>query len=531
MSLAEHFYRISFILFLSVLCCLSSSAQEWEVEIDLEEHRELKLNECISIDDGNAMLGVGVTNDDYGEHANRNGILVKVDSDGNYIVREFHLDGMELVYYCAQQLDNSNFIAFGLCDDALFYSENMYQRLIRVDVFDSELNHLNGNFFEANVDGCEGILPNIYDSGSMRCQVNKAGNVLLLTTPHYYVPAPNGSGGTRYRRLRFYEFSETADTLRSFTQPAPETDQTTCSNVFSMFPLHDTDTMVFFGTFGSHHIWTVDSDFNIHRGNNIDATTGSITSFFYGCDGHWIDGERLIIDIEDHKGTGNNIRYFHTLYVVDTALNNYRSLVLPPNDSTSQSPIGVSTAYLNDSTIFAITYSQRWWNSNDVVQLNIFLVDKHLNLLGLKTIRQDDRIWFSRQPVPLGDNGIFLPIINETGCYYPGEYESHYLVWSLHREDINITWDAVQETSMSPRFAETYPNPTTDKINITIGDVTPNGSRIRIFDTKGVKYLDSDIGKAATTITVNTQNLEAGMYVYQIVKDDDILVSGKFVKQ
>ena len=509
----------------------TAAAQQWEVEIEMEEHRSMKLNECISINDGDAMLGVGVTNDNFGEYANRNGLLVKVDSEGNSIVREFHLDGMELSYYCAQQLDNGNFITFGLCDDSSFFSDNRYQRYIRADVFNSEFNHLYGNVFETNVDGYDGILPGVYEVGNLKCQKNSAGNVLLLSTPFYFVPSPNGNGGVNYRRLRFYEFSETADTLRSFTQPIPEVNSTSCSNVFSMFPLHDTDTMVFFGAWGSHHIWTIDSDFNIHRGNNIYNATGSFSADFYGCDGHWIDNDRLIIDVEDSKGTGNDILYFHTLFVVDTALNIYGTLELPPLDSVSQSPLGVSTAYLNDSTIFAITYSQQRWNSNDVVQLNIFLIDKHLNLLGRKVVRQEDMIWFSRQPVPMGEDGVFLPIICETGCYHPGEYESHYLVWSLHRDDINITWDAVQETSINSQFAEPYPNPATYRINIPVGDIAPNESRIQIFDTKGVKYFDCIIDKSTNLISINTQNLEAGLYIYQVVSDDRILTKGKFVKE
>ena len=68
-------------------------------------------------------------------------------------------------------------------------------------------------------------------------------------------------------------------------------------------------------------------------------------------------------------------------------------------------------------------------------------------------------------------------------------------------------------------------------LNIPIEGITPDVSRIQIFDALGQKCLDSNIGKNGKLISIDTQNLEAGTYIYQVVSDDGILTKGKFVKE
>ena len=76
-----------------------------------------------------------------------------------------------------------------------------------------------------------------------------------------------------------------------------------------------------------------------------------------------------------------------------------------------------------------------------------------------------------------------------------------------------------------------YPNPAKEEIHIPVEGTTPDVSRIRIFDVLGQKCLDCSIGKNGNLITIDTQNLEAGTYIYQVVSDDRILTKGKFVKE
>ena len=112
-------------------CCLMVLAavtygQEWSVTV---EQTEL-VKEMIAVDGGEHILYVGSV-------PGPDGLVLKVDEEGNYITRQVHLPGMMLRYYSVVELDNGNYMAFGICDDSL--ADPHYQRYMQVDVFDSQL--------------------------------------------------------------------------------------------------------------------------------------------------------------------------------------------------------------------------------------------------------------------------------------------------------------------------------------------------------------------------------------------------------
>ena len=76
-----------------------------------------------------------------------------------------------------------------------------------------------------------------------------------------------------------------------------------------------------------------------------------------------------------------------------------------------------------------------------------------------------------------------------------------------------------------------YPNPAKGEIHIPVNVMTPDISRIQIFDVIGRKCLDCNISKNGELISIDTQNLEAGTYFFQVVSADGILTKGKFVKE
>ena len=100
----------------------------------------------------------------------------------------------------------------------------------------------------------------------------------------------------------------------------------------------------------------------------------------------------------------------------------------------------------------------------------------------------------------------------------------------FRREDIEITWDVVQENETETHFAP-YPNPTKGILNIPIGEKDCPDARLQIFDMKGVKCFDCAITKQGDLITVDTQNLDAGMYVYRITSGSKEIADGKFIKE
>ena len=132
-------------------------------------------------------------------------------------------------------------------------------------------------------------------------------------------------------------------------------------------------------------------------GTNIDNIIEITT------DGKWIDDEYIIFNTR--KTLHSRSFTYATLYKVDSALNVYANLELPPYDSCTWMPYGTSTMYINDSTVFTFTYSAESMTSLETHQVNVILVDKGLNLLGRKTIKRDGVYSYVGPPSALNDDG------------------------------------------------------------------------------------------------------------------------------
>ena len=104
------------------------------------------------------------------------------------------------------------------------------------------------------------------------------------------------------------------------------------------------------------------------------------------------------------------------------------------------------------------------------------------------------------------------------------------MLMKFRREDIEITWDVVQESGTRERRFLPYPNPTNDAVNIPLSEAVSDNARILLFDAGGVKCLDSAVGQEGNLIRLDTGNLAQGLYVYRIVAGSRTVAEGKFVK-
>ena len=235
-----------------------------------------------------------------------------------------------------------------------------------------------------------------------------------------------------------------------------------------------------------------------------------------------------IFDIDKYLHRRESFTY-HTLYKLDSALNVHAELRLPPYDSCTFAPSGTNTAYVNDSTIFAFTYCKEKMLSFDTEQANVLLVDKDLNLLGRKAFSDEDIFHFWCSPTVFNDGSCVVPMCSKNGLYYPGNQFFEVQLMKFRREDIEITWDVIQENKLSP--SSIYPNPATNIINIPIDETLSDYARIQIFDAKGMKCLDSEVGDSGNLIKLDIRNLDAGLYVYKLTSNSQMLSSGKFIKE
>lgn len=503
------------ILVFILLCLLKGMvAQEWEVSVN----GLWSFKDVIPVDGRQSALGVGGF-----EHTPFviDGFIVKINSDGDLTSRIVHEPGMILQYHSAVQLPNDYIMAFGICDDSLCDPD--YQKYLRVDVFDQGLETVSSKMYNVDDDLFDCFYYSSYFGEMMKSVVTRTGTVALAARPAFYA---NRSVSDFYRSLiRFYEFDETGNILKIKDYPPAESVIGAIKEI--AYEPHSDNLMVFVngGWFGNASgvsgILVVDTAFQIVARQSLFQLGSTEFVSDNACEGRWFD-DRLIIDLERHEG--GSFAY-HSLHKVDSALNLYASLRLPPNDSSAWAPYGTSTAYVDDSTIFALTYCKEYIGSHDFYFTNIYLVDEDLNLLGRKVIKSEDITIRVGQPVAFADGGCLVPVyINNGEDYYYNSF------MKFRREDIEITWDVIEEVR-DKLYATAYPNPTNGIINIPIDESSCLGGRLQVFDIKGEKCMDSTITKHGNLITMDIKNLDIGLYVYRVIAENREIISGKFVKQ
>ena len=504
--------------------CHFMSAQEWEVNI--EENNTCGLRELVTVDEGNFVIGVGAVD----EMGHPNGFIVRVGKDGSYSSRKVYLPGMMLQYHTVVQLANGNYMVFGICEDSLW--NPIYPRCLRIDVFDGQLESVFSKTYSVDDDVFDCFVNGEYLP--MKSTRSRQGTTLLAAVLSYYVEQP----GFYRNAVRFYEFDDNGDIIRIVDNDSDEACAASIEKI-TYEPHSDNLLMavgggVFPPNGGTPGVYVVDSNLNIVGKKSLVHVEGGVSPDLdhidrITCDGRWMEGDCMLFDATYYLHQRMSFTY-HTLYKMDSALNVHAELRLPPYDSCMYCPAGTSTAYIDDTTIFAFTScSETMYSSFNEEQANIYLVDKHLNLLGRKTIRKDDAICYFGPPAVFSDGGCIVPFYSQNGTYYSGNpfYKAERM--KFRREDIEITWDVVEEKEA--KHAPAYPNPTLGAINIPIGESLLASARLQIFDMNGAKCFDREIDRQGSLITLDVHNLATGLYAYCIVSGGKAITTGKFVKE
>ena len=506
------------LILLILLTHVSLSAQEWIVPVDGE--RYFGFADVVTIDDGESVLGIGCIRTE-------DGYIAKITKGGEYVFREVHLPGMMLEYFTAVQLNNGNYMAFGVCDDSL--CDYHKQKYLRVDVFDHQLDWVSSRMYCVDDDVFDYFIEP-WDGYIMQSILSKSGTVILAARLSYLEETPYGYHNVF--AMRFYEFDNLGDTIRIVDNPLEHAIVGAIKEI--TYEPHSDNLMIVVdgGEFGydsgSPGIYVADANLNIIAHQSMLRLGGADVITDNACEGKWFDGDRILVDCEQYIGSHFT---FQTLYVVDSALNVYADLRLPPYDSCAWAPYGgTTTTFINDSTIFAFSESSAGFGSWNIRQVNVMLVDKYLNLLGRKILRSENVMYFTSTPTAFNDGGCMVLISSRNGSNYPGTPFNKYELMKFRREDIEITWDVVQENS-SWSIGSVYPNPSNGIINIAVDEPFTHETRIRIYDIRGEKCLDSAVGKAGNLITLDINTLDNGLYIYQLVSGNRELASGKFVKE
>ena len=184
---------------LLLVLCQPLLAQEWVVE--LPQYKVGIMRDMVPVDSGENVLGIGT-------NYQGNGLVLKVGKDGQYIDRKVHLPGMTLQYHSAVQLENGNYMVFGICDDSL--RDPLFQQYLQVDVFDNEFELVSSRTYDVDDEAFDYF----YDSSHsymMKSILSKSGTALLACLPTFFREEPYPM---YCWMLRFYEFDEVGELVR-----------------------------------------------------------------------------------------------------------------------------------------------------------------------------------------------------------------------------------------------------------------------------------------------------------------------------
>ena len=519
---------IALIILRTITMDLSLQAQQWVTEIDSD--RTLSFLNCVPVDNGDAMLSVGSSTVELQGGVDVMGSVVKVRSDGTYTRREIRKEGKKLYLLTATALDDGNYMVFGAFDDTILVASTDFFRHLAVMVVDSALNTVAERSYRVDAEGFEGFRP--VQSSTMRCAKASEGNVVLGTCLSYFTP--DQYGGKYESRYRFYELDPTGDTVRSVTQPQTQ-DGFKQSGVYmkNLFPNPTTGGFTFVGWgnyspsyFGGFGIWNLGSNLEITGKHPMKFGSHPyyLSPVKLSCEGRWYDDGLFLAFTENTSGvnTWDNAGWLH---LTDTLAVKHASVMLPPTDSVNSADLGCCTAYVNDSTIFVVTYCYYKNNMSGPTHTNIVLLDKHLNILGRTTIHPPGTYCFPSEPVALNDGSVVAPVIMN-----PEDGIRRNCIYSYKRDDIEITWDVVDE-SCQEQETPAFPNPTSDKLNIPVDHIEPGVTRLRIVSSDGTPCVDAALGAEGNVIAVDVGNLAPGIYVYQVVTNAKVNANGKFIKE
>lgn len=287
------------------------------------------------------------------------------------------------------------------------------------------------------------------------------------------------------------------------------------------------------GRGGSPSFLRFDYDFNLLSTNSITLPNQSPMDVWppYGewpagneyWSDYWIDSTHLLIS-----------GWAHEWYVEDSDCmffgkaninaNVYEAVFVTSPDTLHRTTHHHSMAVANDTTIYIITeavFGEYFFGPRVV---DIYLANKDLELLGRLL---PDNVSTGYRPVTAvatKDGGV---VVTESQRWDDGMRIRKFL-----REDFKSILSVSEESDLLHECL-VYPNPAVDAVHIDVSglDVGDGRTILRVFDILGRQCFNRTINGDGTVLTLDILFLESGTYSFQIIKDEDILISDKFIKR
>ena len=287
------------------------------------------------------------------------------------------------------------------------------------------------------------------------------------------------------------------------------------------------------GQGGNPSFLRFDYDFNLVSTNIINdlpnpnhgSVNEEVTLLTFLYSDYWIDSTNLLISGYACEDT-NDDWFADKMYMffgkADINANIYETVFVANQDTLHSTIQCHNMSVANDTTIYIVTVANVGSYLGPSL-VDIYLANKDLELLGRLL---PDNISVGYRPVTAvatKDGGI---VVAENKFGYDGMRIRKFL-----REDFRSILSVSEESDLLHECL-VYPNPAIDAVHIDVSglDVGDGRTILRVFDILGRQCFNRTINGDGTVLTLDISFLESGTYSFQIIKDEDILISDKFIK-
>ena len=492
------------IVFLFAIISIFSRAQGASAQSSFQIYIGTEMNEWITSADndeyGNCLLaGIMRSNSIPGK-----GLLLKVRPDGSYEQSITSLNDTSLSFVNVKTLGNGNYFVIARSNPFPGSDQNKMD----VFIFDTCLNVITRKTYDLPI----GYLKMWGYSSLLE---DNDGNLVLATTLSY------NQGYATFQDFVFYKFTQDGDTLLSRIY-----ETWYGANVYSLSRVPDSDQLMIISqgyipaTAGE--LMFLDSNLNLIRVVRLRGGIGFDTKY-------WISNTSFIMSESYTKPnpdlTGEKMV---RISIVDTTAEYIKSIELDHPDTMEYASYGESMSYYNDSTIYISSFqSHHDLTFSQPNYIYLYIVDTNLYVRGYKvlggehayvsdgviaTLDGGSLIWSLRYNIPDNGNGDDI------------------MIWKVMPEDM-ILYTRVSYLPPGRIQGHAWPNPVDDEIYISLEAFAQGETiRYRITDMQGRTCLYLKQIVTGNCLHTQTQNLEPGMYIYEITGQNNKTISGKFIK-
>lgn len=500
------------IIYLILLSFTGVSQNSFEVFIESDEDEVM--NDAIEDNNGNFVLVGGVGDRILWEF---DGLVAKIEPDGNYITRRFERSDTVSFLTEVVLLDDGNYMAFGAYSPIGDFDAMDHFWIIKLD---AGLNTIFEKSFLVN-----GLYHYI---AAVHTIIDESDNIIIAGEAYYYDP-PNPYA---LSDMVLIKLNQNGDTLltkyhhNQFSQSVLEFMQIPNSNDYIIIVEGNVNSIS-----SSALNIRLDSVFNI---TGVDKPSSPDIYFrSQGSSDHWVSDSSYLysasISYPDKKEKNETAI---GVFEIDTNMNILQHQYFYRPDTIEYAAWKNSMAYANDTTIYIGGFQSvmnPWLNVPTI--LEIYVVDRELNLLGHKDYGADaNNQLFGIMPT--SDGGCLMYATrfdNEQGIP-----ERDIRIIKLLREDIELEISPLTATPETLELIgrKPYPNPASQLINIPLQGYSIAGNkRISLFTIEGKKILDRKINGECNVIQIDIHSLTSGVYLYRVSTDGKEAIKGKFLKQ